>query len=223
MGSGSRQIFYESPCGIRLEDYEQLLAYLQKTKSLLSVDHFIFEPWVSVWDEFKATAEGLVLKVFFLLLYYEERRGDQLLFTCSFIYLYAYNSLSWVFPFFHWNRHYYRPLKMFSTVLVEHQDISYIRRKKTLFQKSLNLFQLCCFFVILQDLSYGKEFNPIPVVNTVDRDLPPYLNYMVLRKATDGVPLNLDTDFLICCDCTDDCSVSTFSKYIIELLCLKKQ
>ena len=44
-------------------------------------------------------------------------------------------------------------------------------------------------------------------VNSLNRDYPDYVEYSTRRLPTEGVQLNLDTDFLTCCDCTDDCQV----------------
>lgn len=62
-------------------------------------------------------------------------------------------------------------------------------------------------FLFLQDLSYGKENVPVPCVNPIDRSYPEYVEYSTKRLPTSGVSLNLDQDFLVGCDCTDDCQV----------------
>lgn len=48
---------------------------------------------------------------------------------------------------------------------------------------------------------------PVPCVNCVDHSLPDYVSYSTKREATAGVDLNLDPEFLIGCECTDDCQV----------------
>jgi len=58
-----------------------------------------------------------------------------------------------------------------------------------------------------QDLSYGKEHVPVPCINNVDNELPSYVSYSTKREATAGVDLNLNPEFLVGCDCTDDCQV----------------
>ncbi|XP_059172104.1 histone-lysine N-methyltransferase SETDB1-B-like isoform X2 [Physella acuta] len=60
-------------------------------------------------------------------------------------------------------------------------------------------------FCDIKDMSYGKENVPISCVNGVDRHYPDYLEYSVQRTPSTGVNLNLDPDFLVCCDCTDNC------------------
>lgn len=39
--------------------------------------------------------------------------------------------------------------------------------------------------------------------------MPDYVTYSTKREPTDEVDLNLDPEFLIGCDCTDDCQVSS--------------
>lgn len=60
-------------------------------------------------------------------------------------------------------------------------------------------------FTDIRDLSYGKEHVPVPCINNVDNELPSYVTYSTKREATTGVDLNLEPEFLIGCDCTDDC------------------
>lgn len=56
-----------------------------------------------------------------------------------------------------------------------------------------------------QDLSEGREPMPISCINYYDTTLPPTCVYSTERTPTEGVDLNLDEDFLACCDCEDDC------------------
>lgn len=60
----------------------------------------------------------------------------------------------------------------------------------------------------LQDLSDGMENIPVHCVNYYDSTIPPPCKYSAVRIPNVGVPLNLDPNFLSCCDCEDDCSVS---------------
>ncbi|KAK3101842.1 hypothetical protein FSP39_006755 [Pinctada imbricata] len=60
-------------------------------------------------------------------------------------------------------------------------------------------------FCDIKDLSYGKENVPISCVNGIDRQYPDYVEYSNVRIPTKGVKLNLDSDFLVGCDCTDGC------------------
>lgn len=61
---------------------------------------------------------------------------------------------------------------------------------------------------MLQDVSYGMEKVPVSCVNNVDHTIPEFVQYSTRRIPMEGVPLNLNPEFLICCDCTDDCKVS---------------
>lgn len=81
-------------------------------------------------------------------------------------------------------------------------------------------------FCDIKDLSYAKEQVPISCVNGLTRDYPDYVEYSNQRIPAHGVSLNLDEDFLICCDCTDGCRVSIlslmlelFMHYCDETLC----
>ncbi|XP_017147643.1 histone-lysine N-methyltransferase eggless [Drosophila miranda] len=56
------------------------------------------------------------------------------------------------------------------------------------------------------DISKGQEKMAIPLVNYYDNTLPPPCEYAKQRIPTEGVNLNLDEEFLVCCDCEDDCS-----------------
>ncbi|XP_071942978.1 histone-lysine N-methyltransferase SETDB1-B-like isoform X3 [Antedon mediterranea] len=59
--------------------------------------------------------------------------------------------------------------------------------------------------VIIKDLSHGAEMVPVMLVNEIDYGRPDesYL-YITYRKCKKAV-INTDTNFLICCDCTDNC------------------
>ncbi|XP_074660215.1 histone-lysine N-methyltransferase SETDB1-like isoform X2 [Tubulanus polymorphus] len=60
-------------------------------------------------------------------------------------------------------------------------------------------------FCDIKDISYGKETVPISCVNGIDRQYPDYVEYSNQRIPAKGVKLNLDTEFLACCNCTDNC------------------
>uniref|UniRef100_A0A1I8JEB6 Histone-lysine N-methyltransferase n=1 Tax=Macrostomum lignano TaxID=282301 RepID=A0A1I8JEB6_9PLAT len=58
----------------------------------------------------------------------------------------------------------------------------------------------------LADLSYGKERIPVPAVNCLDADEPPFIDYTPQRMPLLNVCTNeADKGFLVCCDCTDGC------------------
>ncbi|XP_037043697.1 histone-lysine N-methyltransferase eggless-like [Bradysia coprophila] len=60
-------------------------------------------------------------------------------------------------------------------------------------------------FIQTKDLSNGCEAMTVSSVNFYDNTTPPPCEYSAQRIPTDGVPLNLDPDFLCGCDCDDDC------------------
>lgn len=55
------------------------------------------------------------------------------------------------------------------------------------------------------DLSGGIEKMPVQLVNCYDNTMPPPCIYSAKRIPTEGVNLNLDSEFLCGCDCIDDC------------------
>lgn len=73
------------------------------------------------------------------------------------------------------------------------------------------MFDLCFMqtFCDIKDLSYGRETVPISCVNGIDRQYPDYVEYSNQRIPAKGVNLNLDPEFLVGCDCTDGCRVSS--------------
>lgn len=62
--------------------------------------------------------------------------------------------------------------------------------------------------MIYQDLSDGREQMVVPSVNYYDNTTPPPCIYSEKRIPNEGVPLNLDPEFLCGCDCEDDCLVN---------------
>ncbi|KAJ8299143.1 hypothetical protein KUTeg_023203 [Tegillarca granosa] len=60
-------------------------------------------------------------------------------------------------------------------------------------------------FCDIKDMSYGKEDVPISCVNGIDRQYPDYVEYSNVRIPAKGVNLDLNTEFLVGCDCTDGC------------------
>ncbi|KAE9529074.1 hypothetical protein AGLY_012028 [Aphis glycines] len=59
--------------------------------------------------------------------------------------------------------------------------------------------------MFLDDISEGLEFKSISCVNGINGEQSPKLNYITNRQAITDVNLNLDTDFLCGCDCSDNC------------------
>ncbi|CAL8106758.1 unnamed protein product [Calicophoron daubneyi] len=88
---------------------------------------------------------------------------------------------------------------------------------KTDSQLTTELFSFDCSFSInrefhaektltnITDLSYGKENVPVPCVNSVDNEVPGYIDYIPNRQPVGNVPLVEDPNFIVCCDCTDNC------------------
>lgn len=59
--------------------------------------------------------------------------------------------------------------------------------------------------LFLENLFGGLEFIPISCVNAIDAEQSPKIKYIINRQATTDINLNLDTDFLCGCDCSDNC------------------
>ena len=68
-------------------------------------------------------------------------------------------------------------------------------------------------FCDIKDISYGKENVVISCVNGIDRQYPDYVDYSNQRIPASGVKLNLDPNFLECCDCEDNCRVSQHCQF----------
>ncbi|VUZ55865.1 unnamed protein product [Hymenolepis diminuta] len=64
-------------------------------------------------------------------------------------------------------------------------------------------------FIQIADLSYKKENVPVPCVNSLDNDAPPYMEYITQRMPFGNVKINDDPGFMVCCDCTDNCRDKT--------------
>ncbi|CAL8125083.1 unnamed protein product [Orchesella dallaii] len=69
----------------------------------------------------------------------------------------------------------------------------------------LQQFEPARTFITLKDISYGKEARPIQCVNSVDYEHLAYVEYIPNRIPGPGVNINLNDEFLACCDCTDNC------------------
>jgi len=57
----------------------------------------------------------------------------------------------------------------------------------------------------IPDLSYSHENVKIPCVNSTDNRFPEYVEYKTKRIPKDKVFINTDKEFLIGCECVDDC------------------
>lgn len=57
----------------------------------------------------------------------------------------------------------------------------------------------------VEDISYGRENTPVPCVNEINHSWPLFMDYSTSRLPQEGVNICLDEEFLVCCDCTDDC------------------
>ncbi|XP_035212513.1 histone-lysine N-methyltransferase SETDB1-B-like isoform X2 [Stegodyphus dumicola] len=74
--------------------------------------------------------------------------------------------------------------------------------------------EICTYFVAKQilysndDITEGKENVPVPCVNCLTDEAPPYVEYSAERFSGRGVFLNLDKNFLAGCSCTDNCQNS---------------
>lgn len=117
----SRYVMYRTPCGRMVRNQAEMLEYLIKTESEMTIDQFDFSSWVEPLVEYK------VLK-------YE---------------------------------------------------------------------------LFIDDLSEGKEFRSITCVNTINSNLPPPMEYMTTRQPMPGVNINVESEFLCGCDCTDNCQDKT--------------
>ena len=58
----------------------------------------------------------------------------------------------------------------------------------------------------IKDISQAKQHVKISAINTVDNDYIEHIEYSTHRLPQEGVNINSDPEFLIFCDCQDDCA-----------------
>lgn len=63
--------------------------------------------------------------------------------------------------------------------------------------------------VTMPDMSFNQENVPVSLVNSVNYEYPEFLKYSKVRLPQDNVKIPLDPEFMVCCDCEDDCSDET--------------
>lgn len=61
------------------------------------------------------------------------------------------------------------------------------------------------YHVFLRDISNGREKVPVSLINTLNHDTLFNFEYIAEREFDKNIELELDTNFMVCCDCTDDC------------------
>eukprot|EP00090_Calanus_glacialis_P005235 TRINITY_DN14048_c0_g1_i1.p1 TRINITY_DN14048_c0_g1~~TRINITY_DN14048_c0_g1_i1.p1 ORF type:complete len:889 (-),score=197.01 TRINITY_DN14048_c0_g1_i1:213-2639(-) len=61
-------------------------------------------------------------------------------------------------------------------------------------------------FLKMEDISHGKEDVAISAANNYDSTYPPFVEYTTEPNLKANVEIATDSNFLIGCDCTDDCS-----------------
>jgi len=79
------------------------------------------------------------------------------------------------------------------------------------FDFDVSVNPLACYksplsFILVLDMSCGKECMPITCVNEINHEEPPSMHYMTTRQPMNGVSMNVESDFLCGCDCTDNCA-----------------
>ncbi|XP_014252866.1 histone-lysine N-methyltransferase eggless-like [Cimex lectularius] len=60
--------------------------------------------------------------------------------------------------------------------------------------------------ILIEDVSRGGEIVPIPCINIYDYTIPDLMEYITERRSLEGAILNVNPEFLVGCDCTDNCS-----------------
>jgi len=60
--------------------------------------------------------------------------------------------------------------------------------------------------VKLEDMSFGQEFVPVSLANSVDKQYPAFLQYSTVRLPQKNVNISVDREFMVCCNCEDDCN-----------------
>ena len=61
--------------------------------------------------------------------------------------------------------------------------------------------------ILIQVLAFadGKEDVPLSCVNEINSEKPPVMFYSKTRVPGKGVKINTSPDFMVCCDCPDNC------------------
>ena len=60
-------------------------------------------------------------------------------------------------------------------------------------------------FLCHLDITRGKENVRVSCVNSIECVDPPSVGYTTERIPRKGVVINTEAEFLVCCDCKDDC------------------
>jgi len=60
-------------------------------------------------------------------------------------------------------------------------------------------------FLKMEDISHGKEQVPIPAANSYNSTYPPFIEYTTKPNLQANVEIANDPNFLVGCNCTDDC------------------
>lgn len=95
--------------------------------------------------------------------------------------------------------------EMFNYLIITQSKVTIDQFDFNSWVNPLHEFKVLKYNTFLQDLSCGKELRGISVVNSIDNRLPPSMVYLNSRQAMPGVEINLDSNFLCGCDCTDNC------------------
>ena len=61
------------------------------------------------------------------------------------------------------------------------------------------------YHVFWRDISNGRERVPVSLINTINEDVLNNFEYIAEREFHPNIELELDKNFMLCCDCTDDC------------------
>ena len=57
----------------------------------------------------------------------------------------------------------------------------------------------------------AMHLNFLQCVNEKSDELPPHVEYISNRIVGKGININTDRSFLACCDCTDNCQVTSLT------------
>ena len=65
------------------------------------------------------------------------------------------------------------------------------------------------YYVFKDDISNGVEVQPVSMINTIDERCPPAFEYIAEREISPNVKIDFNQNFLVCCNCVDDCRDAT--------------
>lgn len=61
------------------------------------------------------------------------------------------------------------------------------------------------YYASLDDIANDLENQPVSMINTIDKEWLPKFQYLPKREFSSNIKVELDQNFMVCCNCVDDC------------------